>query len=414
MSMTLSPESLELTILMPCLNEAETIEICVRKAISYLRSRGIAGEVLVADNGSTDGSQVMAERLGARVVPIPARGYGAALLGGIRAAHGTFVIMGDADDSYDFTALDPFVEKLRSGYELVMGNRFLGGIKPNAMPPLHRYLGNPVLTGIGRLFFHSPCGDFHCGLRGFRKDSIVSLGLTSSGMEFASEMVVKATLNKLRIGEVPTTLSPDGRSRPPHLRSWRDGWRHLRFLLLFSPSWLFLYPGLALLLTGSVGMIWLLPEPRAAGSVTLDVNTLVYTAVAIVCGFQAIVFYMFAKTYAIRSGLLPEDPLVTRLREVLRLEAGLIGGAVITLLGLTLAAYAVGFWTIRSFGHLDPEESLRVVIPSATMLILGLQIISSSCLLSILQLERADSPAPAPQSADPTPSATRPPRLIVH
>jgi glycosyltransferase involved in cell wall biosynthesis len=388
--MSLAPDPLELTILMPCLNEAETIEVCVRKATGYLRSKGVCGEVVVADNGSTDGSQAIAERNGARVVPIAVRGYGAALLGGIRAARGTYIIMADADDSYDFTALDPFMAKLREGYELVMGNRFQGGIKPNAMPPLHRYLGNPVLTGIGRLFFRSPCGDFHCGLRGFRRDSIMGLGLTSPGMEFASEMVVKATLHKLRLGEVPTTLSKDGRSRPPHLRSWRDGWRHLRFLLLFSPSWLFLYPGLLLLLTGISAMVWLLPEPRVAGSVTLDVNTLVYTAAGIVCGFQAIVFYMFAKTYAIRSGLLPEDPLVGRLREVLRLEVGLIGGALIFLLGLALAAYAVGAWTIHSFGHLDPQQSLRLVVPSATMLILGLQIISSSCLLSILQLERAD------------------------
>jgi glycosyltransferase involved in cell wall biosynthesis len=412
-AMSPAPDSLELTILMPCLNEAETIEICVRKAKSYLQNKGIAGEVVVADNGSTDGSQAIAERFGARVVPIPTRGYGAALLGGIEAARGAFVIMGDADDSYDFTALDPFVDKLRDGYELVMGNRFLGGIRPNAMPPLHRYLGNPVLTGIGRLFFRSPCGDFHCGLRGFRRDSIRSLGLTSTGMEFASEMVVKSTLRKLRIGEVPTTLSPDGRSRPPHLRSWRDGWRHLRFLLLFSPAWLFLYPGLALLLTGTAAMAWLLPEPRSAGSVTLDVNTLVYTAAMIVCGFQTVVFYMFAKTYAVRSGLLPEDALVARLRGVLRLEVGLIAGSVTVLLGLILAAYAVGFWTIRSFGHLDPQESLRIVVPSATMLIVGLQIISSSCLLSILQLEGAGSGVAAAQPLQPA-GASRSASLAAH
>ena len=388
---------MELTILMPCLNEAETIETCVRKARGFLDSRGISGEVVVADNGSTDGSQRLAERCGARVVPIPRRGYGAALLGGIQAARGTFVVMGDGDDSYDFTALDPFLDKLRGGSELVMGNRFLGGIQPNAMPPLHKYLGNPVLTGVGRLFFKSPCGDFHCGLRGFRRESILSLGLTSPGMEFASEMVVKATLHKLRIAEVPTTLARDGRSRPPHLRSWRDGWRHLRFLLLFSPAWLFLYPGLALLLVGAVAMTWLLPEPRAAGGVTLDVNTLVFTAAAIVCGFQATAFYVFAKTFAIRSGLLPEDPLVTRLREVLRLEVGLIVGSIMVVLGLALAAYAVGFWTVRSFGQLNPQHSLRIVVPAATLLILGLQIMFSSCLLSILQLESATADSAAPQ-----------------
>lgn len=397
---------MELTILMPCLNEAETIETCVRKARGFLDSRGINGEVVVADNGSTDGSQRLAERCGARVVPIPRRGYGAALLGGIQAAHGIFVVMGDGDDSYDFTALDPFLDKLRSGSELVMGNRFLGGIQPNAMPPLHKYLGNPVLTGVGRLFFKSPCGDFHCGLRGFRRESILSLGLTSPGMEFASEMVVKATLHKLRIAEVPTTLARDGRSRPPHLRSWRDGWRHLRFLLLFSPAWLFLYPGLALLLLGAVTMTWLLPEPRTAGGVTLDVNTLVFTAAAIVCGFQATAFYVFAKTFAIRSGLLPDDPLVTRLREVLRLEVGLIFGSIMVVLGLALAAYAVGFWTVRSFGHLDPQHSLRIVVPAATLLILGLQIMFSSCLLSILQLESAGVGSAAPQQRAFAPGST--------
>jgi glycosyltransferase involved in cell wall biosynthesis len=378
---------IELTVLMPCLNEAETIEVCVKKAKGFLDSRGIKGEVLIADNGSTDGSQAIAQRCGARVAPISARGYGAALLGGIQAARGTYIIMGDADDSYDFTALDPFVEKLRAGYELVMGNRFLGGIKPNAMPPLHRYLGNPVLTSIGRLFFNSPAGDFHCGLRGFRRDSIVSLGLTSSGMEFASEMVVKATLRQLRMTEVPTTLSPDGRSRPPHLRSWRDGWRHLRFLLLFSPVWLFFYPGLILSLLGAASMAWLLPGERSVGSIHFDVNSLVFASAAIVCGFQAIMFYMFAKTYAIQSGLLPEDPLVSRLRQALRLEVGLIGGAIAFLIGLFLAIYAVEGWEFMAFGSLDPTQSLRIVVPSATFLTLGLQIMFSSCLLGILKLE---------------------------
>jgi hypothetical protein len=383
----MNAQPLELTILMPCLNEAETIEICVSKAKEFLRDRGIGGEVLIADNGSTDGSQQLALKRGARVVEIADRGYGAALLGGMQAARGTYIIMGDADDSYDFTALDPFVARLREGFELVMGNRFLGGIKPNAMPPLHRYLGNPVLTWIGRTLFHSPAGDFHCGLRGFRRSSVLSLALTAQGMEFASEMVVKATLRRLRMTEVPTTLSPDGRSRPPHLRSWRDGWRHLRFLLLFSPAWLFFYPGLIMLLLGLSAMVWLLPGQRAAGAIRLDVNTLVFAAAGVVCGFQAIVFYMFAKTYAIRSGLLPHDPLVGRLRDVFRLELGLIGGSLAVVAGLCLATYAIGSWGTRSFGALNPEQSLRVVIPSATLLIIGLQIIFSSCLLSILQLD---------------------------
>jgi glycosyltransferase involved in cell wall biosynthesis len=391
--MTVATEVLELTILMPCLNEAETIQTCVRKAMSFLQRANISGEVIVADNGSTDDSQALAQAVGARIIAIPTRGYGAALLGGIQAAHGRFIVMADADDSYDFTALDPFVEQLRAGYDLVMGNRFRGGIKPHAMPPLHRYLGNPVLTGIGRLLFRSPCGDFHCGLRGFRREAILSLGLVSSGMEFASEMVVKATLRKLHIAEVPTTLSPDGRSRAPHLRSWRDGWRHLRFLLLFSPVWLFFYPGFALLSLGIAGMAWLLPATRSALGISFDVNTLVFTAAGIICGFQAIVFYMFAKTYAIQSGLLPEDLLVTRLKGVLRLEVGLVVGATAVVVGIVLAVLAVGNWGIRSFGRLDPQQSLRIVVPSATLLILGLQIIFSSCLLSILQLESNSSPS---------------------
>lgn len=382
-----SSSELELTILMPCLNEAETIETCVSKARGYLDRAGIQGEVLVADNGSTDGSRELAEARGARVVRISAKGYGAALSGGIQAARGRYVIMGDADDSYDFTALDPFVEKLRAGFELVMGNRFLGGIKPAAMPPLHRYLGNPVLTGIGRLLFRSPCGDFHCGLRGFRRDSILALGLNSPGMEFASEMVVKATLRDLRLTEVPTTLSPDGRSRPPNLRSWRDGWRHLRFLLQFSPAWLFFYPGMLLLLAGLLTMILLLPQTKSAAGIAFGVNTMVFSAAGIVCGFQAIVFYMFAKTYAMRAGLLPQDALVGKLRQALRLEVGLVAGLVLFVSGLLLAAWSLGMWSSRSFGTLNPEESLRVVIPSATLLIVGLQVMFSSCLLSILELD---------------------------
>ena len=245
----------ELSIVMPCLNEGETLETCIRKAQQSLADMNIVGEVVIADNGSTDDSQEIACRAGAVLVHVSTKGYGAALTGGIAAARGKFIIIGDADDSYDFTRLGPFVEKLRQGYDLVMGNRFKGGIAPNAMPPLHRYLGNPVLTAIGRLFFHSPSGDFHCGLRGFRKEAALKMNLRTSGMEFASEMVVKATLHKMKIAEVPTTLSPDGRSRPPHLRSWRDGWRHLRFLLLYSPRWLFLYPGLIPDGTGTCGRI---------------------------------------------------------------------------------------------------------------------------------------------------------------
>ncbi len=378
----------EVTVLMPCLDEAETIAICIKKAQAYMASHGISGEVLIADNGSTDGSQAIAEGLGARVVAVAEKGYGSALLGGIAAAKGRYVIQGDADDSYDFSDLGLFIEKLREGYALVMGNRFKGGIKPGAMPPLHRYLGNPVLTGFGRLFFNSPVGDFHCGLRGFDRQAVAGLGLTSSGMEFASEMVVKATLQGLSITEVPTTLSPDGRSRAPHLRSWRDGWRHLRFLLLFSPRWLFLYPGALLMAMGLLSMIWLLPGPRHVGGLTLDVHTLVYSAAAIVCGFQAVAFAVFTKIYAIEAGLLPADSRVARLGDLFSLEVGLIIGALLLLGGLGVSIFAVEFWGRSEFGDLDPTVSMRSVLPGVTALILGLQIIFSSFFFSVLELSR--------------------------
>ena len=323
----------ELTILMPCLNEAETLAICIAKARGYLERSGVHGEVLIADNGSTDGSQAIALAAGARVVAVAEKGYGSALLGGIHAAHGRYVIMGDSDDSYDFGDLDAFIAQLRNGYALVMGNRFDGGIKPGAMPLLHRYLGNPVLTAVGRLFFRSPCGDFHCGLRGFDKEAILALDPHAPGMEFASEMVVKATIHGLRITEVPTTLSPDGRSRPPHLRSWRDGWRHLRFLLLFSPSWLFLYPGLGFLLSGLLIMGWLLPSPRIAGGVTFDIHTLFYGSLAVVVGFHSVLFYIFSRLYTIREGLAPPDKRFLRLTEALTLEAGLLAGLILLQIG---------------------------------------------------------------------------------
>lgn len=376
----------ELTILMPCLNEAQTLETCIRKALGYMRRDGIAGEVLIADNGSTDGSQDIARRAGARVVDVPLRGYGAALIHGIRNAKGCFVIMGDSDDSYDFTELGGFVAKLRDGHDLVMGNRFKGGIKPGAMPPLHRYLGNPVLSGVGKLFFRAPCSDFHCGLRGFRRDAILGLDLQAPGMEFASEMVVKATLQKLRIAEVPTTLSPDGRSRPPHLRSWRDGWRHLRFLLLFSPRWLFLYPGAALFVLGLAGMIWLLPGPRRLGGATLDVHTLFYTGTAVTVGFQSVLFWVFSKVYAIREGFLPPDPAFSRVLGVLTLEVGLIGGGVVLLAGMIAAAVALGSWRGTGFGSLSPADAMRVVIPSGTAIVVALQAMYGAFFVSVLEL----------------------------
>ena len=379
----------ELTILMPCLDEAETVARCVATARGWLASRGVAGEVLVADNGSTDGSQELAAKAGARVIHERRRGYGNALRAGIRAARGRYVVMADADESYDFAALDPFLEKLRGGADLVMGNRFAGGIAPNAMPPLHRYLGNPVLTGIGRLFFRSPVGDFHCGLRGFRREAILGLGLATEGMEFASEMVVRATIEKLAITEVPTTLAPDGRSRPPHLRSFRDGWRHLRFLLLFSPRWLFLYPGLALMAGGLAAMLWLLPGPRRIGAVGLDVNTLVYSIAGVVCGFQAVVFAILAKVYAINARLLAEDPRIRRFVTLFTIEAGTILGALLFAGGLAGGVYAIGLW---DFKPLDPERSLRLVVPSVTALIVGLQLFFFSFFLGVLRLRAPHAP----------------------
>lgn len=390
------PGTLELTILMPCLNEAETLGICIRKALHHLQRSGTAGEILVADNGSTDGSQQIARTLGARVIDVPQRGYGAAVRAGIRAARGRYVVMGDADDSYDFLHLDAFVGQLRAGADLVMGNRFKGGIERGAMPLLHKYLGNPVLSALGRLFYRSPIGDFHCGLRGFDRLAIESLKLTSPGMEFASEMVVKATLQGKRIVEVPTRLAKDGRSRPPHLRSWRDGWRHLRFLMLFSPKWLFLYPGLWLFAAGAASMAWLLPSPQSLLGITLDVNTLAFSAAAIICGFQAFFFSVFAQIVGSQAKLLPRDPLVDKLKSWWTLENGVAAGAALFAAGLTAALYAVGFWRHRSFGPLDPAVSLRIVLPAVTALILGLQLVFSSCFLSVLGLsgERPDDEGP--------------------
>ena len=379
---------IELSIVMPCLNEAETIEICIRKAQASLEDNDIRGEVVIADNGSTDGSQAIAEKLGARVVPVDVKGYGAALRGGITAARGKYVIMGDADDSYDFSNLAPFIEKLREGFDLVMGNRFKGGIQPGAMPPLHRYLGNPVLTGIGRLFFHSPAGDFHCGLRGFSKAAFDAMDLQTTGMEFASEMVVTSTLLKLKIAEVPTTLSPDGRSRPPHLRSWRDGWRHLRFMLMYSPRWLFLYPGLFMILTGFAVGLWLLPGPQTLNGVTFDVHTMLYASGLVFIGFQAVQFARFTKVFAVTEGLLPEDPRLSRAFKYITLEVGLIVGSLIFLAGVVGTGVAIADWRGANFGDLKPTHELRIIIPSTLALALGSQTMLASFFFSVLGLKR--------------------------
>jgi hypothetical protein len=389
-------EPAELTILMPCLNEALTVGTCIGKAIGFLERSGVKGEVLIADNGSTDGSQQIARERGARVIEVPVRGYGAALIHGIAHARGRFIIMGDSDDSYDFADLDGFLAALRAGQQLVMGNRFQGGIKPGAMPPLHRYLGNPVLSGIGRLFFGTPCRDFHCGLRGFDREAIRALDLQAQGMEFASEMVVKATLQRLRIAEVPTTLSPDGRNRPPHLRSWRDGWRHLRFLLLFSPRWLFLYPGASMLMLGLALMAWLLPGPRMVAGFGLDVHTLFYAGTAIIVGFQSMLFAVFTKVYAIREGFLPPDPRFARAIGLLSLEVGLLAGGALLLAGLAASAFALGAWGERGFGDLSPSDVMRLVIPSGTAIVMALQVMYGAFFISVLELRGTRGIAAAP------------------
>lgn len=381
-------EAIELSVVMPCLNEAETLEICIRKAQRALREGNVSGEVVIADNGSTDGSIEIAERLGARVVRVKARGYGNALMGGIAAASGKYIVMGDADDSYDFSHIVRFLEPLRQGADLVMGNRFRGGIQKAAMPPLHRYFGNPALTQLGRLFFRSPVGDFYCGLRGFRKEAYERMGLRTTGMEFATEMIVKATLLQQQIAEVPTTLSPDGRSRPPHLRTWRDGWRTLRFFLLYSPRWLFLYPGIALMLMGGLLGIWLLPAQRTVAGVNFDVHTLVYAAAFVLLGFQSIAFAVFTKFFAISEGLLPPDPTLDKLFRYITLEVGLALGTAVTFAGLALSTYAVGSWGSRHFGALDYSHTMRLVIPAALFLTLGAQTIFASFFMSVLGLRR--------------------------
>ena len=382
------PEEIELSVVLPCLNEAETLEACVRKAQDTMRAEGIRGEVIVADNGSSDGSIEIGERLGARVVPIAAKGYGNALMGGIAAARGRYVLMGDPDGSYDFRHIPRFVAELRKGAELVMGNRFKGGIQPGAMPALHQYLGNPVLSGLGRLFFHSPFGDFHCGLRAFSKSAYNRLRLRTAGMEFASEMVVKATLMKLAMVEVPTTLSPDGRSRPPHLRTWRDGWRHLRFLLLYSPRWLFLYPGLLLMMVGGVLELWLLPSAKTVGGITFDVHTLLYGAAFVLLGFQSVAFATFTKIFAIAGGLFPPDPALDKVFRYVGLETGLLIGSALIAGGLGGSLYAVHFWRSQHFGMLDYSRTMRLVIPSILLLVLGLQTVFASFFLSVLGMRR--------------------------
>ncbi len=389
----------EVSVVMPCLNEARTVGRCVSKARACLVRLGVHGEVVVADNGSSDGSQEIARQHGARVVPVARKGYGSALQGGIDAARGKYVIMGDADDSYDFNELEPFIQRLRQGDELVMGNRFKGGIKPGAMPWLHRYVGNPVLSGILNLFFKTPIGDAHCGLRGFRKDSYERLRLTTPGMEFASEMVVKASLLRQKISEVPITLHPDGRDRPPHLRSFRDGWRHLRFLLLMCPLWLYLIPS-SLLLAGGLGlMAWLTPGPRAIGGVVFDVHTMLLGALCLVVGFQVLWLGAFAKIHGWTSGILPADTFALRVFDHVYLERGVLAGVALLLGGLALNIWLIVQWSQENWGPLDVQTTLRYALWGFTLMVLGVQTIFGSFFLSMLGMTEKAKEARAAAAA---------------
>jgi glycosyltransferase involved in cell wall biosynthesis len=384
---TATPDPVEVSIVMPCLNEAETLATCIQQAQQAIDKEGLAAEIIVADNGSTDGSQVIARELGVRVVPIATKGYGSALIGGINAARGRFVIMGDADDSYDFTAIAPLIDKLREGYDLVVGNRFRGGIASGAMPWSHRWVGNPVLTFISRVFFHTPVGDAHCGLRGFRKDAYENMRLRATGMEFASEMVIKASLKRMRIAEVPVRLRPDGRTRPPHLHTWRDGWRHLRFMLLFSPRWLFLYPGIAIFAVGFAVGAALEIGPVRIGPIAFDIHTLLLAGFACLIGFQLVVFAVFTKVFAMREGFHPPNQTYRALFHYVRLETGLAIGAAMLLLGVAGIILAVLSWQAAGFGSLNPRLTMREIIPSAVLLTLGVQTISVSFFLSILGMD---------------------------
>jgi glycosyltransferase involved in cell wall biosynthesis len=391
-------EPVELTILMPCLNEAETLARCIEKAKLGIQKSGVRGEVLIADNGSTDDSQAIAEKLGARVVAVKEKGYGSALRGGANAAAGRWILMGDADDSYDFSQADRFVKKFQEGFELVMGCRLPSGggtILPGAMPWKNRWLGNPVLSFIGRLFFKCPAHDFHCGLRGFTKAAFEQLDLQTTGMEFASEMVISATLKKLKITEVPVTLSKDGRSRPPHLKPWRDGWRHLRFMLLFSPRWLFLVPGIFLSLFGAIFAAPLSMQNFQVGGILFNVGTLAVACMTVIVGFQLVAFAFFVKVFAIAEGLLPDDPKLSRLFKYFTLEKGIVLGLLVLLGGIVLLARSIWIWKQADYGILpSAEDNLRRLIPAATLVVLGIQGIFSSFFMSALGLKTANRRPP--------------------
>ncbi|MDX2190286.1 MAG: glycosyltransferase [Bacteroidota bacterium] len=380
--------AIELSIVMPCLNEAETLEICVRKASDFLKNNNVNGEIIVADNGSTDGSIEIAQQWGARVVHIPRKGYGSALIGGFTAAEGKYIIMGDSDDSYDFSELNPFLHKIREGFDVVMGNRFKGGIQKGAMPFLHYWLGNPVLSFIGRLFFNSRIGDFHCGLRCFTKEAFLKMDLQTTGMEFATEMIVKAQLLQMKVTEVPTKLYPDGRSRPPHLRTWRDGWRHLRFMLLYSPAWLFLYPGLLLMLTGVFVGSFIVFTPVHLGKTYFDINTLIYMGLFVIVGFQTVSFFLISKTYAVTHNLLPTDKNLEKFMRIFSLEMGLLIGLGFLVVGIVISFLALSNWEQANFGQLDPRQSIRWVLPAIVSILLGVQFLLTSFFIGIMGLKQ--------------------------
>ena len=377
---------MELTILMPCLNEAETIAICIKKALNFLKTSGVDGEVLISDNGSTDDSVKIAESMGARVVHAPIKGYGGALITGCKEALGKYVIMGDADDSYDFEHLMPFVEKLREGSDLVMGNRFEGGIEDGAMPWSHRYIGNPVLSFIGRLFFKSKIRDFHCGLRGYNRDSILKLELHTTGMEYASEMVVKSELARYKISEVPTTLKQDGRTGAPHLRSFRDGWRHLKFLCMYSPRWLFLYPGIALLLIGLLGGIILSFKQITFGAIEFSIHSLLYCMMSIILGVNVIYFYTFTKLYAQTTHFIPHDKIIDRIVAFSE-DKGMLIGTILALLGGATSIIALIIWQQSGFSQMNPEQLMRWVLPATTMIEVGIETIFACFFMGILKIK---------------------------
>ncbi len=383
-------DPIDLSIVMPCLNEAETLAQCIRKARQGLDRAGVTGEILIADNGSTDGSIEIAEKEGARVEHVTEKGYGNALRGGIAAARGKWVIMGDADESYDFSEIGGFVEKLRGGCDLVMGCRLPEGggqIAPGAMPWKNRWIGNPSLSFIGRLLFQTPIHDFHCGLRGFSKEAYARMQLVTSGMEFASEMVMKATLYGMRVAEVPITLHKDGRSRPPHLKPWRDGWRHLRFMLIYSPRWLFMIPGLVLTGLGGISAVPIFVSPITIGGVRLDVGALMVACLAVVVGVQLLAFAFFTKVFAIAEGLVPGDPRFSRAFRYFTLEKGLAAGALTVCLGTAVLACDMLKWKDAGFGMLPFGDNLRQVVVASTLITLGLQGIFSSFFLSVLGLK---------------------------